>query len=178
MEERSFQEFTTEIQGKRGNKSRKVTRSFGVYDVYKKIRKNKWYDIGRPVTEKEFYAIIRGVNKLLAEEIANGNPITFPSRMGKIELKKVKKGVSIVDGKLKVTYPVNWAETMSLWFEDEEARKNKTLIRDEQEYVYRTKYDVFDATYENKSFYQFVLNRFIKIALKENIKNGKIDTLW
>jgi hypothetical protein len=29
----------------------KVNNSVGVYDIYKAIRKNKWYSIGRPITE-------------------------------------------------------------------------------------------------------------------------------
>ena len=44
----------------------KITNSIGVYDLYKLIRKNHWYDIGRPLKEHEFYAIIRKVNSLLA----------------------------------------------------------------------------------------------------------------
>ncbi len=178
MEEEKLRDFMTEITKKRGKKQMKITNSFGVFDVYKHIRKNKWYDIGRPLKESEFYAIIRNVNNLLAVEIANGNKVVFPSRMGKLELRKQQRGASIVDGKLKVTYPVNWLDTIELWLEDEEAKNNKTLLRNENEFVYRVKYDKFDATFENKVFYQFALNRKIKRALKENIEQGKVDTLW
>ena len=31
-------------------------------DAYKWIRKNKWLDIGSPVSEHDFYKIIRGIN--------------------------------------------------------------------------------------------------------------------
>jgi len=162
-----------------GNRSKaKVRDSFGVYDCYKHIRKNNWYDIGRPVKEHEFYTIIREVNKALAEEVSFGHTVTFPQRMGKLELRKMPRGVSIIDGKLKVTYPVNWEDTIRLWYEDEEARKNKTLLRNEEKEVYNVKYCKHDANYENKSFYQFILNRQIKKALKENIQKGIIDTLW
>jgi hypothetical protein len=156
----------------------KVRDSYGVYDCYKHIRKNGWYDIGRPIKEHEFYTIIREVNKLLAEEIAQGNTVAFPCRMGKLELRKNEKGVSLIDGKLRITYPVNWEETIRLWYEDEEARKNKTLLRNEEKYVYHVKYCRHDANYENKSFYEFSLNRLIKQALKKNIEQKKIDTLW
>ena len=173
-----YNEFTAEICKKRIKKLSKIRNSWGVYDAYKLIRKNKWYDIGRPVTEHEFYSIIRSVNNLLAEEVANGSTVTFPSRMGKLELRKFQKGVSLVDGKLKITYPINWEDTLKLWFEDEEAKKNKTLVRNECDFVYHVRYDKYDATYENKSFYQFTLNRFIKIKLKDKILKGEIDTLW
>lgn len=173
-----YNEFTAKICKKRIKKLSKIRNSWGVYDAYKLIRKNKWYDIGRPVTEHEFYSIIRSVNNLLAEEVANGSTVTFPSRMGKLELRKFQKGVSLVDGKLKITYPINWEDTLKLWFEDEEAKKNKTLVRNECDFVYHVRYDKYDATYENKSFYQFTLNRFIKIKLKDKILKGEIDTLW
>lgn len=173
-----YNEFTAEICKKRTKKLSKIRNSWGVYDAYKLIRKNKWYDIGRPVTEHEFYSIVRNVNNLLAEEIENGGTVTFPSRMGKLELRKFQKGVSLVDGKLKITYPINWEDTLKLWFEDEEAKKNKTLVRNECDFVYHVRYDKYDATYENKSFYQFTLNRFIKIKLKDKILKGEIDTLW
>jgi hypothetical protein len=66
----------------------KVKGSVGVYDMYKAIRKHHWYNIGRPVTEKEFYGIIRGINNLLAEELANGQSVDLPDRMGRLELRK------------------------------------------------------------------------------------------
>lgn len=156
----------------------KVSHSWGVYDSYKHIRKNGWYHIGRPVKEHEFYSIIRGVNDYLAQEIAAGRPVTFPCKMGKLELWKSECGASIVDGKLKITYPIDWSETMKLWYEDIESRNKKILLRKEDPYFYRIRYCKHRATYENKIFYAFALNRFIKKALTRNIQNGSVDTMW
>jgi hypothetical protein len=174
----SFTEFTTDLIKRRTHKTMKVTNSFGVYDAYKHIRKNGWYDIGRPLKEGEFYKIVRGVNDGFAKMILNGDTVVFPSRMGKLELRKFEKGVSIVDGKLKITYPINWEETMKLWYADEQARKDKVLLRRENKYVYNVRYCKYDANYENKCFYEFTLNRDIKKELKKRINNGEIDTLW
>lgn len=165
------------MEEKEGRKF-KVNNSFGVYAAYKAIRKHKWYNIGRPLKEGEFYAIIRGINNLLAEEIAQGNTVVFPAKMGKLELRKYQKGVSIVNGKLKNTYPIDWSSTKHLWEEDSEAKLHNILLRYEEPWIYHVKYNKFSATYENQSFYQFTLNRFIKLALKENISNKKIDALW
>lgn len=159
-------------------KKAKVRNSWGVYDAYKAIRKNKWYDIGRPVKEQEFYNIIRSVNKLQAEEVSNGNEVHFPHGMGTLELRKIERGVSIVDGKLKNTYPIDWEKTLQLWYNDTEARENKTLVRNDTKYLYHIKYNKHDATYENQCFYEFSLNRFIKKALSKNINKGKTDALW
>lgn len=168
------------IQQTKANVSRlkRIRNSWGNYDIYKYIRKHDWYDIGRPLKEHEFYSIIRGVNDLIADDLALGKTVILPSRMGRLELRKFQTGVSIVDGKLKVTYPINWSETLRLWYEDEEAKKNKTLLRNESDFIYHIKYCKHDANYENKTFYEFSLNRFIKRALKDNIVKGKIDSLW
>jgi hypothetical protein len=176
--EEAYKEYISNLNGKAGRSPRRVSNSFGVYDCYKLMRKNQWYNIGRPLKEKEFYAIIRGVNKLLAENIANGKTVKFPKKMGVLELRKHKAGAFFVDGKLKINYPPDWSETLKLWYEDEEARRNKTILRLENPWVYSVKYLRFPATYENKMFYQFQLNTFIRRALKDNIKQGKIDTLW
>jgi hypothetical protein len=177
--EETFREFKNRITNNKGSlKHYKITGSWGIYDAYKHIRKNHWYNIGRPLKEGEFYAIIRGINDLLAENIANGKTVKFPKKMGVLELRKHKAGAFFVDGKLKINYPPDWSETLKLWYEDEEARRNKTILRLENPWVYSVKYLRFPATYENKMFYQFQLNTFIRRALKDNIKQGKIDTLW
>ena len=178
--EQSFTEFSDAIQKRsgKGHRKIKVTGSWGVYSAYKAIRKHNWYNIGRPVTEKEFYAIIRGVNKLLAEEILLGKEVKLPACMGALELRKTEVGVRMKDGKLKITYPINWNETLKLWYEDAEARKDKLLLRHENKYVYHIRHNKFKANFENKCFYLFQPNKFLKMRLKDNIKNGKTDTLW
>ena len=150
----------------------RVKNSIGVYDVYKAIRKNGWEGIGHPITEKEFYTIIRGVNRLLADNIANGITVRFPYRMGVIELRKYKRGVSLVDGKIKNTYPIDWHSTLLLWKDDEEARKKKIRVRFENGWLYRVSYDISKCLFENKWFYEFATNTFSRRALSKNIKQG------
>ena len=161
------------------DKKFKVTDRWGVYDAYKYIRKNGWQGIGSPVTEHEFYSIIRTVNKYLAAEIAKGNTVKFPYSMGKLELRKIKTGASFKDGKLKVTYPIDWDKTLRLWFEDKEAKKSKLLIRNETSEVYKVKYSKYGTNFNNRCFYDFTLNRFIRHAIHKNIEEGIItDTLY
>lgn len=175
---KDFAAFKKDICKTHQGRKAKVKGSIGVYDIYKLIRKNSWYDIGRPLKEHEFYSIIRGVNNLLAEELGKGNTINLPSKMGSLELRKSYPTAKFVNGKLRITYPVDWDKTLRLWFTDAEAKKNKTLVRMEEGTVYRIKYNKHHANYENQSFYEFRLNSGIKKFLKENIKNGKVDTVY
>lgn len=177
--EAAWQEFRNNaINNVKGYRKFKVSGSWGIYDAYKLIRKHKWFDIGRPLKEKEFYDIIRQMNNRFADEIAKGNTVTFPSKMGRLELRKEKRGVYFQDGKMKVTYPVDWHATLKLWFEDKEAREQKLLIRRNSKCVYRVQFNKHDATFNNKIFYDFTLNRYIKQKLKHNINNGLIDSVY
>ena len=177
-QKQTFEEFRTEVLKLNTKKTAKIRNSWGNYDIYKHMRRNGWYDIGRAVSEHEFYYIIRNVNKMLAENIANGETVVFPAKMGKLELRKYKAGVSLIDGKLKNTYPISWMDTLRLWYEDEEERKKKTLVRHDTPEVHYIKYNKYDATYENKMFYQFALNRFVGKAFSDNVKSGKVYALW
>lgn len=159
------------------NESRvhEVRNSLGIYDSYKWIRKNKWLDIGRPLTEHEFYTIIRQINNLLADNIIEGNDIHLPHRMGDIELRKYENIIEFRNGILIDSLPIDWDRTLKLWYEDEEAYKNKTLIKMEEKETFRVFYNKRTANYENKSFMQFEANRNLKLRLKQKIKNKTID---
>lgn len=159
------------------NKSRthKIRNSLGTYDAYKWIRKNKWLDIGRPVTEHEFYTIIRQVNNYLAENILNGEDVVLPHRLGTIELRKYDNRVYICNGKVVDNLPIDWDRTLKLWSKDEEEYKKRTLIKMEEKETFKVFYNKRTANYENKSFMQFKINRDLKRNLKQRIKNKTVD---
>ncbi len=167
--------FRREVLKLDGPRLHKVRNSNGVYDAYKWIRKNKWLDIGRPVTEHEFYTIIRRVNNLLAEALLNGEDVILPHRLGTIELRKYDTRVSIVDGKIVTNLPIDWDRTLKLWSEDEEAYKERILIKMEEKEIFKVFYNKRTANYENKSFMQFEVNRDLKRRLKQKIKDKTID---
>ena len=158
------------------NKSRvhKVKNSLGVYNAYKWLRKNKWLDM-EPISEHDFYAIIRAVNKALAKSFLHLGSIKLPLRMGEIILRKYHPSITSQDGKIKTNLPVDWDSTLQLWSEDKESYKKRTLIRLEEKEVFKVLYDKSKALYNNKSFYTLELNRDIKLSLKKQLKNGLLD---
>lgn len=168
-------EFRRQVLKVDGPRVHKVNNSYGVYDSYKYIRKNKWFDIGQPVTEHQFYSIIRRMNNLLADALIHGHDIKLPCRMGTIEVRKYDARVSIEDGKVKTNLPIDWDRTLKLWSEDEEAYKKRTLIKMEEKEIFSIYYNRTKAKYENKSFYEFRPNRQLKLTLKRNIKAGRLD---
>lgn len=172
----AYSDFKSSVQHLKDKRAHKVTNSLGVYDSYKWIRKNKWLNLERPLTEHEFYQIIRKVNNYLAEELIQGNDVVFPNRMGRLELRK-RNSLPVIeqDGHIKITYAIDWDKTLKLWYDDKEAFDKKTLIKLSERSIFRVKYNKDNANYENKSFMEFQVNRDIKTRLKQKIKNNEID---
>lgn len=168
-------EFRRQVLKIDGPRIHKVNNSYGVYDVYKYIRRNKWFDIGQPITEHQFYSIIRRMNNLLADALIHGHDIELPCRMGIIEVRKYDARISIEGGKVKTNLPVDWDRTLKLWSEDEEAYKERTLIKMEEKEIFSIFYNRTAANYKNKSFYEFRPNRQLKLMIKRRIKAGKLD---
>jgi hypothetical protein len=152
-----------------------ISGSLGVYDAYKYIRKNKWFDIGKSLSEHEFYTIIRQINSLLAEEFIKGNDIELPHKLGRLELRKFEKRISFRDGKVYTNLPIDWDRTLKLWADDNDAYKEKVLVRMEEDEIFKVVYNKSKANYNNKSFYEFNVNRDLKKRLKQRIKEGLLD---
>lgn len=171
----TYEEFKKKVQHITSNRKHKVTNSLGTYDAYKWIRKNNWLNIGRPLTEHEFYSIIRKVNKYLADDFLKGYDIKLPHRMGSIELRKYDANIYIKDGKVKTNLPIDWNKTLKLWYEDEESYKNKTLIKVEEKEIYKIYYNKRLANYNNKVFYELNINRELKKRVKDSINEGRLD---
>jgi hypothetical protein len=171
----NYASFLASVKKLNCNRKHKVTNSLGVYDAYKWLRKRKWEDIGRAVTEHDFYKIIRGVNNLFAETLIHGGDVKFPQRMGKLELRKFNASISLREGKIVTNLPVDWNKTLELWYEDKDAYNNKTLIRIEEKEMFKIYYNKHSASYNNMSFYKFIPNTELRKSLKSAIKDYDID---
>ena len=173
--DKELTDFLNSIKKVNEPRTHRVNNSLGVYDSYKWIRKNKWLNIGRPLTEHEFYSIIRRVNDYLADSFLHGNDIKLPHRMGRIELRKYDVRISFDGEKVKTNLPIDWDKTLKLWYEDEEAYKEKTLVRREGKEIFKIYYNRQSANYNNQVFYEFNANRELKKRLNQRIKEGVLD---
>lgn len=169
-------EYKKRIKRVDGPRIHKITGSLGVYQAYKYYRKNKPKEKKYVLTESQYFAIIRQINNLLADELSIGKEIVLPKRMGVIELRKYNTNVRFDEhGNLKTNLPIDWNGTLELWYNDEESRNNKTLLRQENKEVFKIYYNKYNANYNNKSFYEFRCNKDLKQRLKQNIRYGNID---
>ena len=177
LEEKSkeLEDFLKSIKKLNEPRVHKVNNSLGVYNAYKFLRKRKWVDIGRSLTEHEFYSIIRRVNDYLADSFLHGNDIKLPHRMGRIELRKYDARINFDGKEIKTNLPIDWDRTLKLWYEDEKAYKERTLVKVVEKEIFKVYYNKQLADYNNQVFYEFHVNRDLKKRLKQRIKEGKLD---
>lgn len=168
-------EFRRKVLKIDGPRKHKINNSFGVYDAYKHIRKNGWFDIGGPVSEHQFYKIIRTVNNQLAELLSLGHDINLPCNLGRLEVRKYDAKVTLQGDKVVTNLPIDWDRTLKLWSEDEDAYQKRTLIKIEEKEIFKVYYNRGKANYTNKSFFAFDVNRELKKKLKKNIKEKHLD---
>ena len=176
----SYEEFRKKVLRIGESHTHEINNSYGIRDGFNYYRQTRPQQSKYVLTDTQYYSITRKINDLLAKNILQGGEVKFPHKMGGLELRKTSRGVSFKNGKFKNNYPINWDKTIKLWSEDEEAHKNKTLVRIEEKEVFVILYNKSVATYKNKIFYQFSVNRKLKRSLKDIIKQNVIDAfqLW
>lgn len=171
----NLQEYRKEVLKVDKPRKTSISNSWGVYDAFKYYRKNKPKDKKYVLSESQYFAIVRRTNLLLVEELFNQNDIVFPYSMGRLEVRKTIPRVYIDNGKIKSTYPIDWDGTIRLWYEDQESRKKKTLLKKKEKEVFRIVYNKSKAMYTNKNYFEFIVNRTIKRSLKDVILRGDFD---
>ena len=162
--------FKSKIKKSESSKKHKVTASLGMREAFRYYTKQS-----KALDETTFRKVVRYINSILQEHLSMGEDIILPCRMGRLELRKFKTKVSFIDGKMITNLPIDWDETLKLWYEDGDALRTKYRVRLEVPEVFRVYYKKSSANYNNKSFFTFQVNRGLKQKLKTNIKNKKVD---
>ena len=170
-----FENYLKEVKKVNKKRHHKVTGSYGSKDAFFYYRKIKPNDSKYVLTDSQYLRIIRLINDQLRLDLIEGKDVILPEKMGRLELRKTASKISFVDGKIKTNLPVNWEATLKLWYDDPVSKNKKRLVRHENVDTFKIRYDKVNANYNNKSFYEFSINRVIKLGLKKNIKLNKIE---
>lgn len=173
----SFEEFKAKVQKRNGKRRNTIKNSVGVRQGFLFLQKRKWEDVGRPITEKQFQQIIRGVDRELSKLLIDKRSITFPHTMGTLEIRSANNTARYTnDGKLALPRVVDWPKTLELWYEDQEAYKKKILIRDLHPVKVSIVYNRKTANYNNKNYFNFVLNRNTIRLASSMLREGLLET--
>lgn len=167
----NWETFRDNIKKVKGPRHHKISGSWGVYQAHRYTMKNKWFNIGKPVSDKEYYKIIRTVNKALVQDFLNGEIIIFPYSLGSLVPVKKENKSFFYNNKLRITSHIDWNATIKLWSEDEEAYNNKLLVRKtnkEKAFITFFKNNKVGLTNRNVLFFQ--PNRTFKELIIERAK--------
>lgn len=165
-----FSDYIAKVKKVSGSRKHSITKSYGVNEAYRHYVKS-----GGILTRRQYGEVIRYINSYNREELASGKEIKLPCGFGTLALRKSKRGIKEVDGKLTITYPVDWESTLKLWYEDEEARQRKQLVKSISDTVFMVVYPNKGRTYSNSPFYGFAPGRKLKIRLKDRVKENSVD---
>lgn len=172
----TLKEYKSNIKKVKCKRNSKIKNSYGILDGFIYYRENKKAQNKPFLKKKEYFKITRMVNNLLREKFSNGEiDIVLPAHLGNIELRKYPVIKRIVDGKLVTNSRIDWNKTLELWYEDQEAFDNRTLIRTTSNVKFKIHYNKDKAQYIGKSYFDFSANRELKNMLKKNIRDNKID---
>lgn len=139
--DKGFLEFSNAVKRVGEPRTHKVKNSYGVYDGFKYYRKNRPKESKYVLTESQYFSIIRKVNKLIGDSLIDGEDITLPYRLGRLEIRKYEARITVHGKKIRTNLPIDWDRTLKLWYEDKESYKNKTLIKVEEKEIYKVYYN-------------------------------------
>lgn len=175
--QKTYAEYRSKVLSSNGPHIYTVTNSYGVYDYYKYYRHNRPKDRSYyKMNEKQYYKLIRTVNEYLIDLLFKNMRVELPDNFGELIIQRRDATVSYKNGKVKTNRPVNWEETLKLWFEDSEAERNKTLVRWDVNNVTTIDYKKVYAKFPNKAFYEFQIVRKLKRRLSSLLAETGFET--
>lgn len=161
---------------KRGSKPHTISHCLGSRDAWKWVRRNKWNALGgNPCDQRLYSNIISHVDKMLIDSLLDGHEIQFPCGMGSLKLVEIPVKVALKDGKPEVNYCIDWKRTLQCWYEDEEMRKAHRTVKWVQKKKHFIRYYRKSATYRNRRFYSFRLNRSLEKLLGRASATRRLD---
>lgn len=170
-----YTEFINNVKKVNTTKKHRISNSIGTMQIYEYLRKNKWPTVGHHIDRHNFQKVVRRVNEKIVDALLDGKIIKLPYCMGILEVCKTPRKMSIKNNKLVNNLPVDWNKTLELWYCDDEAYRDKTLVKLDCDWIYRVHYKVKQAHFTNKTFYQFRPMRDFKIRLAERAKIGSLE---
>lgn len=173
----TLEEFKINI-GKRRKQPRKakITNSYGVKDGYKYYKNKMVENNEQPLPLQTYLKVLRTINNILRDSFINGKiDIVLPAHLGSLELRRVPIKKKIVDGKVVTNAYIDWNKTLELWYEDEEAFNDRTLVKSTRDNKLSIYYNKDKAHYIFKSYFDFQINRQLREAVMKNHREGKID---
>lgn len=162
-----FSEFIKSVKNVTGPRVHKVTGSYGIRDALTFYRQHRPKEHKFVISPEEYYVLIRRIHELLGEELLSGTSIKLPERMGSLYVQKhITEPRLDINGKLIYHAPIDWDETLKLWYESPEDYENKTILKATGRNYYKFVYNKKVTVFKNNNAVQFTPGRTLKQKLK------------
>ena len=96
-----------------------------------------------------------------------------------IDIRKDKRKITLLNGRVHNTAPIDWKTTRALWEKDAESKKNKIIVKYRNNHtsghVFRIYCHKYRARWSNTSSYKFKPSRSFKRMLGKRITNPNKD---
>lgn len=156
--------------------SRKIPVDYGIRDSYKFYKDNYNSKLSRQLYRQIITTFNKEIMSLIIDE---GIDYKLPELGFIISIRKDKRKVKIINGKLHNPTPVDWVTTRELWENNKEAKDKKIIVRylnnHSSGYVYRIHFKKGQAKFKNKTIYRFKPSRMFQRMLSKRIFNDKKD---
>ena len=173
----TFEDYLKEVQNVHGSRKHKISGSQNTIDGLRYYRKIRPKEKEFVLSDKEYLSIIREMNNLVVDYLIENKSIRLPAGFGKLEVVKYEtKSWIDEDGRFMSTKKIDMNSTLKLWYEDEESRLNKTLVRYDDEFIFRLNYPQRGRMYKYNGYYSMRFNRNLQQKLKLAIQAGNYDT--
>ena len=176
------------IHNSRKGSSNKIKIHYGISDYYNhymnsfELSKDDSSNNPFYVSKKDYNSIIEDFHAMIIDEIIDFNyEFKLPFDLGMLALRKFKPTLKVDEnGKLINKLPVDIRSTMNLWDKNEEAKKNKVLVRytnkHSRGYVFTIHYyKKYKARFKNKTLYSFETVRSFKEKVNKRASTGELD---
>lgn len=164
----TFEEFYTETLKKRGGgKKFTVTNSYKTEEMFYYYRKNSKYKFDRGLYRK----ISDAINLKIAYYLTEDRSFKFPFNLGYVIIERREPK----NYKKYVRHIVDWRETIKLWYEDEECRKNKVKVLKKKKPHLDISYLRDIQRFPKSKMILFNLSRSFKMRLNKMFENGNYE---
>lgn len=172
-----LREFMIQAKNVHGPRYHRAANSYDTKDFYRNYIKGLDRQSDLFVTERKYGEIIKATNDIIQERLLDGCQVVFPYGLGSLQIESRENVANIVDGKIHTSYMIDWNETLKLWFENDECRQRKMLVRTDAPLRYVVKYRRPTVPMTNKQYLCFLPCRNLTGKINTKIKEEGLDVV-
>lgn len=172
--EENYTDFVKRVAKVSGNRNHRVSNSSGMAAAILFYNNNRPKHSSYVLTRTQYSNIVNEMNILMIDKLFKDKSFNLPCGLGELRIsKRMTKTFLTDDDTLVCTKPIDMSATLKLWHEEPECYENRTVVRKDEDFVFRLTHSRVKATAKNAKYYYIRFGRSIKKKLRDVILNEK-----